>query len=63
MTPFEQHMRKYHPASSVARLSVELDRLRGIVCRISAATYGSEAYPISEEDEKAMADVAKEHSR
>jgi hypothetical protein len=28
MTPFEQHMRKYHPNSTVARLSLEVESLR-----------------------------------
>ena len=28
MTPFEQHMRKYHPDSTTARLSREVEELR-----------------------------------
>lgn len=30
MTPFEQHMRKYHPNSITARLSREVEELRDI---------------------------------
>ena len=151
MTPFEQHMRKYHPGSTVARLSLtveeleeddvvvmlaaaekEIDRLsheneelhklfsgvgahwcagrrkvnthycstlcsacccggsidlvgakedievfarhyqailqenehmHGIICRVSRATWGSEAYPISREDEAAMEKIEKETKR
>lgn len=31
MTPFEAHMRKYHPDSTTARLSREVEKYRKIV--------------------------------
>lgn len=60
MTPFEQHMRCFHPNSTVARLSKENEELRGIITRVSAATYAREAYPISWEDEERMVELVKQ---
>jgi hypothetical protein len=63
MTPFEQHMRRYHPDSTTARLSMENEHMRGIITRVSRVTYGSEAYPISEEDQDAMRVIEKEEEK
>jgi|GEM_PF-6061979 len=38
MTPFEKHMRKYHPGSTVARLSQENATFREILEALAAET-------------------------